>query len=105
MSDATMVHARIINLDDKGHSEVECMFNPTRYTLTKSNTWSAGHTKGSNIPPLEFSSGGPATLTMQLFFDTYRNAKSGKADDVRKVYTQKILNLMLVDEKLKDKKN
>jgi hypothetical protein len=105
MSEATMVRARIINIDDKNHGEIECMFNPTRYTLAKSNSWSAGQSKGSNIPQLEFSSGGAATLTMQLFFDTYRNSVDGTADDVRKVYTQQILNLMLVDAKLTDKKN
>ena len=105
MSEATMVHARIINIDDKAHGEIECMFNPTRYTLAKSNTWSSGQTKGSNIPQLEFSGGGAATLTMQLFFDTYGSASEGKADDVRKIYTQNILNLMLVDAKLTDKKN
>jgi nucleoid-associated protein YgaU len=81
------------------------MFNPTSYTLAKSNTWQAGTSKGSNIPQLEFSSGSPATLTMQLFFDTYRDAVKGKAEDVRKAHTGKILSLMLVDEKLKDKQN
>jgi nucleoid-associated protein YgaU len=100
-----MVHAQIINLDDTGAPAIECMFNPTSYTLAKSNVWLASETKGSNIPPLEFSSGSPATLTMQLFFDTYRTAQKGVADDVRKAYTGKILNLMLVDEKLKDAKN
>lgn len=104
MSDATMVHARIINIDKSG-AAIECMFNPTQYTLSKSNTWSPGQTKGMNVPPMEFSSGGAATLTMQLFFDTYRNATQGNAKDVRDVYTSKILELMLVDASLTDKKN
>jgi nucleoid-associated protein YgaU len=37
--------------------------------------------------------------------DTYADANSGQAKDVRKEYTDKLWKLMTVDEKLKDKKN
>src|SRR5436305_476 len=88
--------AEIINLDNNDE-RVECMFKPKEYSVAKTNSWSAGQTKGSNVPPLEFSSGSATTLTMQLFFDTYESKK-----DVRKEYTSAIWKLMSVDTNLQD---
>jgi nucleoid-associated protein YgaU len=51
------------------------------------------------MPQLEFGGGQPATLQMQLFFDTY-----AAGEDVRKKYTDAIWQLMMVDPKLKDGK-
>jgi predicted Zn-dependent protease len=73
------------------------MFNPEEYSFSKQNSWTEGTTTGSNMPELEFSSGQPATLQMQLFFDTYALRK-----DVRAEYTDAIWALMMVDENLKD---
>ena len=47
--------------------------------------------------------GNPATLTMQLFFDTYDTKEQAK--DVRKEYTDAIWELMMIDPTLKDKKS
>lgn len=99
MSDTTLAKASIINLD-KGGSPLPCMFNPKEYTFAKTNNWKRGQTSGANVPPLEFSGGQPATLAMQLVFDTYETG-----DDVRKKYTDAIWTLMMVDPSLKDKKN
>jgi nucleoid-associated protein YgaU len=52
------------------------------------------------VPPLEFGTGQPATLKIQLLFDTYAD----KAD-VRKKYTDAIWELMMVDDDLKDAKS
>ncbi len=98
MDNASLAHAVIINRDDGG-STVACMFNPKEYSFSKRNQWAPGKSKGSNMPPLEFGSGQSATLQMQLFFDTYAAGK-----DVRKVYTDAIWKLMMVDPKLKDPK-
>lgn len=94
----SLSHAKIINLDGGG-AAVECLFNPKEYSFSKHNTWSAGQTKGHNMPQLEFGGGQPATLQMQLFFDTYAAGK-----DVRKKYTNAIWNLMMVDPSLMDPK-
>ncbi|HEX5546947.1 MAG TPA: hypothetical protein VFX24_06010 [Ktedonobacterales bacterium] len=99
MDGASLAHAKIINLDGGG-SPIECMFNPKEYSFSKRNQWTAGKSKGSNMPQLEFGGGQPATLQMQLFFDTYAEGK-----DVRKEYTDSIWQLMMVDQKLKDPKN
>jgi len=94
----SLTKAVIINLESG--NRVECMFNPQEYTFAKSNSWKAGSRSGANMPKLEFGSGQPATLSLQLFFDSYAAAK-----DVRKEFTDALWELMLVDASLKDKKN
>jgi len=97
--------ATIARLDAKGNIEkqIECKFRPKEYTVSKSNTWNMDRkekeTKGKNLPKAEFGGGQPATLTMELFFDTYESG-----DDVREKYTNDIWDLMMVDEKLKNPK-
>lgn len=94
----SLAKAKILNLDKGG--EIPCMFNPKEYTFAKQNSWTRGKTKGSNVPPLEFSGGQPATMQISLFFDTYADKK-----DVRSEFTDAIWGLMLVDDSLKDPKN
>jgi predicted Zn-dependent protease len=110
MSTSSMARAVIINLD-QNDEQVECMFNPAEYTFKKENSWNAGGNVGRDLPQIEFSSGQPTTLQMQLFFDTYSgrpDVRSGGAQssrkDVRIEYTEKIWKLMLVDQKLSDAK-
>jgi hypothetical protein len=101
----SLAKATIINLDNNG-SAVDCMFNPEQYSVTKSNRWSAGDAMGTNMPHLEFAEGGPATMQMKLFFDTYTAAQDpASVKDVRREYTDSIWELMLVDDRLKDPKS
>jgi hypothetical protein len=95
----SLAKAAILNID-AGGPPIRCMFNPKEYAFSKSNSWRQGDTKGSNVPPIEFQSGTPATLTLQLLFDTYATGA-----DVRTEYTDALWKLMQVDQKLKDKKN
>jgi nucleoid-associated protein YgaU len=99
MTATSLAKASIINLDRDGE-QVQCMFNPAEYTFAKENTWIQGGSAGRDLPQIEFTSGQPATLTMQLFFDTYADRA-----DVREQYTDKIWALMLVDENLRDAKS
>ena len=94
--------AQIINLDRPGEPHIVCMFNPKEYSMAKRNNWNAGKAGGVNVPKQQFGGGQPATLTMQLFFDTYVGATGSK--DVRKEFTQKIWRLAEVDEDLEDNK-
>jgi predicted Zn-dependent protease len=98
MSTSSLAKAVIINLD-RGDEQTPCLFNPAEYAFTKQNTWLLGGSVGRDMPQLEFSSGEPATLQMQLFFDTYAEKK-----DVRAEYTDKIWALALVDSNLSDAK-
>lgn len=99
MSDTSLAHATITNLD-KGGIPIKCMFNPKEYSFSKTNSWESGKTPSKNAPELQFTGGQPATLTMQLFFDTYAQGK-----DVRKAYTDAFWELMNIDPSKKDNKN
>jgi nucleoid-associated protein YgaU len=92
--------AQIMNIDHPGKA-IECMFNPKEYSIAKKNNWNANKSKGTNVPKQQYGGGNPATLTMQLFFDTYAGAKGSR--DVRAEYTDKIWKLAEVDERLKDR--
>jgi nucleoid-associated protein YgaU len=95
--------AVIINHDFPSE-QVECLFNPKEYGFDKSNKWEQKKTSGKNLPQLTFGGGNPATLKVELFFDTYADATPGSPPkDVRKEYTDKIWKLMAVDyDRLKD---
>lgn len=93
-------------IQDKDHgTTVNCMFNPKEYTFSKQNSWQPSPTKGTNVGKLDFGGGQPATLQMQLFFDTFANVKHGSIEggepkDVRKEYTAAIWEMMKVDPSL-----
>ena len=116
MNDSTLQKATIYNLDNPG-SPIRCMFNPKEYSSSKQNSWSDSQAKGANMPHLEFGGGQPATLQMQLFFDTYACGKDVREKQVMcpnerhphgkypLTGTDAIWELMLVDERLKDQKS
>jgi hypothetical protein len=83
-----MPKAFIENLDTG--QRIEVLFNPKEYSITKSNSWQRAATSGANLPSTTFASGQPASMTVQLFFDTYETKM-----DVRN-HTGKIAKLMEV---------
>lgn len=88
--------------EDKNQKVVDCLFNPTEYSFSKSNTWQRNDIIGRDLPLVSFQGGGTMTLTVALFFDTYSQPPKGaQAEDVRN-YTEKVLSLMKVDPSLKD---
>ena len=102
-SSGALAPAKIKVVDgSKAGQEVQCMFRPKEYTVTKQNNWQLKEKKGKDVPQLEFSGGGASNLTMELFFDTY---ESKKEKDVRKAFTNKIWALMAIDKNLTDKIN
>lgn len=96
-----MEYATITSIDGERKS-IKCLFNPKEYAFQKTNQWKAAANKSTNVPSMDFGGGNPATLTMQLFFDTYD--RGNDAADVRKEYTDALWELMLVDSKLKNPK-
>jgi nucleoid-associated protein YgaU len=83
-----MPKAFIENLDTG--ERIAVLFNPKEYSISKSNTWQRAATSGANLPSTTFASGQPASMTVQLFFDTYETKT-----DVRS-HTNKIARLMEV---------
>lgn len=103
MSTANLEPALIINVETK--EQIKCLFKPKEYTFQKQNKWEQKAVSGSNVPQLSFGGGQPATLNMELFFDTFAASKGGgEAKDVRKEYTDAIWKLMAVSDRLRDDK-
>lgn len=88
--------AYIAVLDNRGNikDEIPVLFNPTEYSLDKSNQFQETKIEGLSSPIVEFVSGGIQTLNMDLFFDTYEERK-----DVRE-HTDKIDKLLDIDSEL-----
>jgi hypothetical protein len=96
-----LAKAKIENMLTGEH--VYCMFNPKEYTFSKQNKWALKTAKGKNVAHLEFGGGDPASLKIQLFFDTtetqrFENLSVSAGDDVRK-YTKGLWELMKVSDK------
>lgn len=73
--------------------KIDVLFNPNEYTLDSQNTYSWKEIPG--LAPIgQFVSSDSASLTMELFFDTYEEGK-----DVRN-YTKKISSLLDIDKDL-----
>jgi hypothetical protein len=87
---ATLEKAKVINVDTNDTYDV--LFNPKEYSVQKSVQWEPHKAPGLDTPEQEFTSGNPAVLSVELFFDTYEDRK-----DVRKEHTEKIMRLALVN--------
>jgi hypothetical protein len=104
MGSAQLQHAVIKTIDGE-KIEVKCLFNPKEYTFAKTNSWPKDQKAAANTPVLNFGGGNPATLSMDLMFDTYQNARSGgPPQDVRTAYINSLWKMMYVDKGLAEKK-
>jgi len=81
---------------EKKGGEVPCLFNPYEYSISKSNQYDPGKTKGMNIPRIRFQQGGAMILKLNLVFDTY-DQPEGKPSDVTKEHTHKLWEMMMID--------
>jgi hypothetical protein len=84
--------AVIMNVDKQGQ-DLTVLFNPKEYSIQKSVQWEPHKAPGLDLPEQQFTSGNPAVLTVELFFDTYETK-----DDVKAKYTDALLKLATVDE-------
>jgi len=75
---------------------IDCLFNPSELTITKSAQWSPTKGPGTNTPRLLFQQGQSGTLVMNLTLDT-----TDSGDPVTQ-YTSALLDLMRVDPDLTD---
>lgn len=74
-------------------SRIDCMFNPTQLSVTKSNTWNDKQSDGTDAPDLIFTRGEASTFSFsKLTLDT-----TGTGKDVTK-QTDKLMDLMKVRE-------
>src|SRR5256884_9943958 len=87
---ATLEKAKLMNVDTNGTWDVP--FNPKEYPVQKGVQGEPHKAPGLDTPEHEFTSGNPAVLNVELFFDTYEEKK-----DVRTEHTEKILDLAVVN--------
>jgi hypothetical protein len=86
---ATLEKAKLMNVD-KGTTQ-EVLFNPKEYSVQKSVQWEPHKAPGLDTPEQEFTSGNPAILSVELFFDTFEDNESVKD------HTDQVMALALVD--------
>jgi len=73
---------------------IDAMFNPKSLGITRSVQWESAKAAKRDSPELQFTTAQPATLTVDLFFDTY-DTPSAKKESVYQ-YTKKLADLTLV---------
>jgi contractile injection system tube protein/LysM domain-containing protein len=56
-------------LEIDGGDTITVLFNPTEYTITKTNTWNFKEVQGSSLPPPEFGGGSPRQISLSLLLD------------------------------------
>jgi nucleoid-associated protein YgaU len=88
--------AKLKILVEKGQDEfeekIEVLFNPNQLSIHKSSQWRVVPTAGRDTPASQFTHGEPATLTLDLLFDTYEARQ-----DVRE-HTNKVFHLTTVEQ-------
>lgn len=72
--------------------EVQVLYNPNKVTMTKAAKWSLVPAAERDSPTSQFTYGEPATLTMELFFDTYETGQ-----DVQD-YTREVFYLTTIEK-------
>ena len=48
----------IIQSSDKPEAKLTCLFNPTEYSIAKTNNWKTKDNVGKNVPQVDFTGGG-----------------------------------------------
>lgn len=80
-----LTKATITNVDT--NEVITVLFNPTEYSLEKTNTWKAKPSVGRNVPARTFTGGESQKLSMDLFFDVFEQADADVRDQLNKLWT------------------
>lgn len=84
--------AQIINTNNQ--QAVSFMFNPSDYTIVKTNTYEKKNKTGQDSPDIKFQQGAARSLnSLKLIFDTYQDGAD--AEDVRE-YIKPLADMMKV---------
>jgi len=78
---------------------IVAMFNPSKLTVSRSVPWPDQQAAKRDNPEVQFTGAIPATLSVDLLFDTYDTPEPEAAKrSVRKVYTDKLMHLTTVEK-------
>jgi Contractile injection system tube protein/LysM domain len=72
---------------------IDVLFNPEQYSIDRTNQFASQAIPGQQSPVIQFVRGESATLSLDLFFDTYTYKKG---EDVRK-YTNLVSDLLNIN--------
>ncbi len=75
---------------DKFDQSLEVLFNPNKITIQRPVKWGTEAGAGRDVPSSQFGYGEPASLSLELFYDTYEVKK-----DVQ-IYTKEIFALTTI---------
>lgn len=99
-----------VKFDSEGEGYVITVsFNPTEYSINKSNVFSEASIPGLGSPIVQFNRGNVRTLSLDLLLDTYtggslRNScwtlTPGEGEDLRTKYINKFEKLLEIDGEL-----
>ena len=81
-------------LEVESGGQINCLFNPAEFSLSKANQWEADQIPGRNAPDLFFTGGQAGTMSLNLVFDTTADGTAVTA------HTNKLLDAMKVDPNL-----
>jgi nucleoid-associated protein YgaU len=78
---------------------IVAMFNPSKLSITRSVNWQNQQAAKRDNPEMQFTGSEPATLTIDLLFDTYDTpGPESSKDSVRRQYTHKLVRLTTVED-------
>ena len=77
-----------------GGDTIKCYFNPTEYSVSKSNTWKYDPVTGTTLPKAQFGGGNPRELSLNLLLDASLLSKTAHIRDV----TNDLFKMMEVKE-------
>jgi hypothetical protein len=95
--------------DGDGGSVITVSFNPTEYSIDKSNVFSEANVPGLGSPIIQFNHGNVRTLSLELLLDTYTGGSlknscwtltPGEGEDLRTKYINKFEKLLEIDGEL-----
>jgi Contractile injection system tube protein len=101
LSKGRLVVAKDAKTNDESKA-IEFMFNPTEYSISKTNAWTTKANKGKNVPKYEFPGGEPRELKLDLFFDSYLVGPQSKRRDLW-LDLNRLFNFMMIDKSAQSK--
>ena len=84
----------------EGGEQIDCWFNPSEYTISKSNKWKVDPVVGQGMPRAQFGGGDAQKLNLELLFDD-ADRESGDVRDI----TNALFAAMAVDKAFASGKN
>ena len=83
----------------KSDETVVAMFNPNKLAVSRSVQWQNQQAAKRDNPEMQFTGAEPATLSIDLLFDTYDTPEpEASKQSVKTVYTDKLLHLTTVEQ-------